>query len=132
MKIRKGSCLCSACEFEIEGKIEDVGICHCSLCRKVSGAGGNAIIRLPKEKLRWTKGADHLETYMLRPTYGVVRCRTGGSPLPASFGSDQIWISPGLMDEPIDAKISIHIFCNSAADWDVDSEEVRHYEEFPT
>lgn len=132
MTIRKGSCLCGSCEFEIDHNIELVGICHCSLCRKVSGAGGNAIIRLPKEGFRWTKGANHIMTYMLRPTYGVARCKTCGSPLPASFDSDQVWISPGLMDDPINTEIGVHIYCGSAADWDKDSKSVIRYKEYPS
>ena len=37
----RGSCLCRAVQFEIHGKITDIGMCHCSKCRKVSGVASN-------------------------------------------------------------------------------------------
>ena len=35
--MHKGSCLCSAVTFEIEGELAVPDACHCSRCRKLSG-----------------------------------------------------------------------------------------------
>ena len=40
---RKGRCLCGALRYEIEGELAGVWMCHCSNCRKTSGATGNTI-----------------------------------------------------------------------------------------
>jgi hypothetical protein len=37
----RGSCLCGAIQIEITGKTTELGKCHCSLCRKVSGVASN-------------------------------------------------------------------------------------------
>lgn len=34
----KGECLCGNVKFEIEEEIRNFYQCHCSLCRKVTGA----------------------------------------------------------------------------------------------
>ena len=33
-KITHGHCLCGACEWTYEGKIEDATICNCTACRR--------------------------------------------------------------------------------------------------
>jgi len=38
----KGSCLCGGIRFEITGMHSKVVVCHCSGCRKTSGAGSAA------------------------------------------------------------------------------------------
>ncbi|WP_446685632.1 GFA family protein [Marinobacter arenosus] len=38
----KGECLCGNVKFEIEEEIRNLYQCHCSLCRKATGAAANA------------------------------------------------------------------------------------------
>ncbi len=129
MTNRTGSCLCGARRYEIEGDLDGVWMCHCSLCRKASGSVGNAILIVPKERLRWLSGADHGETYALRPTYTITRCRTCGTPLPAEEDDMNVYVTAGTLDEPLGAGIRTHLFCASRADWDRDAADVRHFEE---
>jgi hypothetical protein len=35
--MHKGSCLCGAITFEVEGELKAPDACHCSQCRKTSG-----------------------------------------------------------------------------------------------
>src|ERR1700722_14897287 len=35
----KGSCLCGAVSFEIQGRLHSARYCHCTNCRKFSGTG---------------------------------------------------------------------------------------------
>nr|QQZ51761.1 hypothetical protein JKL49_13180 [Phenylobacterium glaciei] len=48
MTVLTGSCLCGARAYEIEGELDGVWMCHCSLCRKASGSVGNAILIVPR------------------------------------------------------------------------------------
>ena len=34
----KGSCLCGGVRYEIDAELQSVSYCHCSQCRKASGA----------------------------------------------------------------------------------------------
>ena len=128
---KKGSCLCGAVAFSVSGTIRGVGQCHCSLCRKTSGTNGNAVFIVPNENFSWIKGADHQTRFELKPTWSVTRCQTCGSPLPSSHDGKQTWVIAGLMDNDLDVKMEMHIFCASKADWDVESDTAQSFDEFP-
>ena len=129
MTTRRGSCLCGARSYEIEGDLDGVWMCHCSLCRKATGAGGIAILIVPKERFHWLTGEEHGVTFELRPSYSMSRCKTCGTPLPAEVDDRNVYVTAGTLDEPLGAGITTHIFCASKADWDFDAETVRHFEE---
>jgi hypothetical protein len=94
---RKGSCLCGALSYEIEGEIDGVWMCHCSNCRKASGGTGNAIIIVSRERFFWSSGQDHRVTYQLRPTYSITRCKTCGTPLPAEEDEKNVYLTAGTL-----------------------------------
>jgi hypothetical protein len=129
MGTRTGSCLCGARRYEIEGDLDGVWMCHCSLCRKATGSVGNAILIVPKERFRWLSGEDHAVTYALRATYSATRCKTCGTPLPAEADETNVYVTAGTLDEPLGAGIKVHIFCASRADWDRDAADVRYFDE---
>jgi hypothetical protein len=132
MRARTGSCLCGARRYQIEGDIDGVWMCHCSLCRKATGSVGNAILIVPKERFRWLSGAEHGVTYALRATYSVTRCLTCGTPLPAEEDAANVYVTAGTLDEPLGASIRTHLFCGSRADWDRDAPDVRYFDERST
>jgi len=131
MTVRKGRCLCGARAYEIEGDIGGVWMCHCSLCRKATGAGGIATLIVPRAQFRWTRGEDHGVTFALRPTFTITRCKTCGSPLPAEMDEAHIYVTAGTLDDPLDAGVVTRLFCASRADWDRDEEGVRYCDERP-
>ena len=130
MATRRGSCLCGARTYEIEGEIDGVWMCHCSLCRKVSGSNAVAVLIVPKERFRWLTGAERATTFELRPTYSVTRCATCGSPLPLEEDEKEVYLPAGTLDDPLDAGITNHIFWGSRADWDFEDEAVQHHDEY--
>jgi hypothetical protein len=54
----KGACNCGAVAFEIDAPLADVYVCHCSICRRYSGAHGVAVVVVPNAAFRWVRGAD--------------------------------------------------------------------------
>ena len=129
---RLGSCLCGNVAFATTGEIKGVGSCHCSKCRKVSGTNGNAVFLIPADAFEWVKGEDGIAEFSFPSGWGVSRCATCGSPLPASHDGQQYWVPAGPMDDPLDTNIKQHIFCASRADWDVESPNAQRFDEFPT
>jgi len=129
---RKGSCLCGALRYEIEGDFEGIWMCHCSNCRKTSGATGNMIIIVPRSRFHWISGEDNRVTFELRPTYTITRCKTCGTPLPAEEDADNIYLTAGTLDDPLDAGIKSHIFYGSKADFERDNHDVRYFVERST
>ena len=49
-------CLCGAIRYAIAVPIEEIVLCHCTHCRKSSGAGASANSPVPSERFELTKG----------------------------------------------------------------------------
>jgi hypothetical protein len=128
----KGSCLCGSVSFEVDGPIRGVGSCHCSKCRRVSGTGGNAQFIAKTDRFRWVQGQQHVVTFKLPDGWGPTRCRTCGSPVPDTYDNGKrMWVPAGLMSDSLGTSIVQHIFCGSRADWDQESPDAQHHDEYP-
>lgn len=131
MTVRTGRCLCGARAYEIDGDIDGVLVCHCSLCRKASGSNGLAILKVAAERFRWVRGEDHAVTFTLRPTYSITRCRTCGTPLPAETDAQHVYVTAGTLDAPLGRGVRTRMFCASRADWDRDEPGAGSFDERP-
>lgn len=127
--VQTGSCLCGSRAYEIQGEVDAVWMCHCSLCRKATGSSGNSILIVPKDRFRWVRGEDHAVTFELRPTYTVTRCKTCGTALPAETDETHVYVTAGTLDTPLGRGVRTHLFCASRADWDHDEPDVRYFDE---
>ena len=80
-----GGCLCGGVRYETEGPFLRAGHCHCSRCRKHSGAAVCTQGRVPREGFRLMRGEPLIRVY--RPDGGAVKafCSVCGSSL---FGGD--------------------------------------------
>ena len=58
----KGSCNCGEVTFEVHAEVKDVYVCHCSICRKATGANGIAVIVVDNEDFHWSSGQDQVKT----------------------------------------------------------------------
>ncbi|MBW2312620.1 MAG: GFA family protein [Deltaproteobacteria bacterium] len=115
----RGSCLCGAVVFEIDGETTEIGMCHCSKCRKVSGVASNATLMTSSDNLRWVSGEDHIMKYAMADGWGAWRCTTCGSPLPKLHGGGgAYWVPAGVLDDDPGVRIAGHIFVGSKAAWD--------------
>lgn len=126
----RGSCLCGAVRFGYTRAVTQVGLCHCSLCRKVSGAAANAVIVVPEADFEWLAGEDRQQAYA-RPTgWQTTFCRTCGSPLPQKLrGAAAYWVPAGLLDDDPGLAVGGHIWVGSKASWDEIGGTAPHFEE---
>jgi len=114
-----GSCLCGAVRFEITGQTTQIGMCHCSKCRKVSGVASNANLMAGIDRFRWVAGEDRIAKFALPDGWGTWRCAVCGSPLPMLYPTGgAYWIPAGLLDDDPGVRIAGHIFVGSKAPWD--------------
>jgi hypothetical protein len=115
----KGSCLCGGVRFEITGATTDIGMCHCSLCRKVSGVASNANLIAGRDRFRWLSGEDQIKAFALPSGWAVWRCGVCGSPLPQLMPEGgAYWVPAGLLDGDAGVRIAGHIYVDSKAPWD--------------
>ena len=116
----RGECNCGAVRFEIDGELSDVYVCHCSICRRSTGANGIAVVVFPKERFRWLQGQDHVATWK-KPgaDWQTWFCSVCGSPVPGENNATTMFAPAGSITEGGEAlKVAHHVFVASKAVWD--------------
>jgi hypothetical protein len=112
----KGSCLCGAVRFEIEGELAEPDACHCSQCRRWSGHFW-ASTNVPREAFT-LHGEDKVAWYQSSERIRRGFCASCGSVLfwgPADW--DKIAIAMGAFDLPTGTRLEKHIFVASKGDY---------------
>jgi hypothetical protein len=110
----KGSCLCRAVTFEVDGELEGADACHCTMCRKTSGhffASTNvarAALRVQGDVAWYPSSKDVRRGF----------CKTCGSTLFWDpIAKDYRSIAMGAFDGPTNAKLHVHIFVVDKGDY---------------
>ena len=128
-----GSCLCGRVQFEYARAVTQVGMCHCSLCRKVSGTASNAVIVVPATDFRWIAGEELRRVYQKPSGWKVTFCNECGSPLPQTIrDAAAYWVPAGLLDDDPGVGIAGHIWVGSKAPWDEIAGDAPRFVEGPT
>ena len=128
----RGSCLCGSVRFEYSHAVTQVGMCHCSQCRKVSGTASNAVIVVPEADFSWLSGAELRRVYTRPSGWKTTFCERCGSPLPQSLrGSAAYWVPAGLLDDDPGLRIGGHIYVGSKAPCDVIADGSPQFENGP-
>jgi hypothetical protein len=79
----RGSCLCGAVRFEVEGDFERFYLCHCQHCRKDTGSAHAANLFSSAATLQWLSGESKVTVFNLPNTrHRHCFCSTCGSALP--------------------------------------------------
>ena len=115
-----GGCLCGAVRFEVDGPFVRAGHCHCSRCRKHSGAAVCTQARVRREHFHLLRGAERVRVF--EPAGGAVKafCDACGSSL---FGGnwpegEEVSIRMGALDGDPGIRPQYHTFVDSRAPWD--------------
>ena len=126
----KGSCLCEGVRFKIDGKVSEIGHCHCSKCRKVSGSNSNGVLITASKSFAWDKGLDLVKTYSMPDGWQSTFCSECGCPLPMIGAEGKLmWVPVGLLDDDPGVGVAQHIFVGSKASWEVIGDQAPQYEE---
>lgn len=128
----QGQCLCGTVRYEVDGPLESMTHCHCSMCRKHHGAPFATYVRARFAGFRWVAGQDNIERFTTET--GGVRsfCRTCGSVTPILMeGPGIVLIPAGNLDGELGIKPERHIFTGSKASWYEIRDSLPQFEEFP-
>jgi hypothetical protein len=116
-----GSCLCGGVRFRLTRPFRRASHCHCSRCRKHSGAFGLTQGRVPQEGFRLLQGEELIRVY--RPPGGMVKafCSVCGSSLFGGTWPDgpEVSVRFGSLDGDPGIRPQYHSHTTSAAAWDV-------------
>ena len=114
--MHRGSCLCGAVSFEVEGELTPPDACHCSQCRKASGhywastdVLRDAVTIRGEDKVGWYQSSDKVRRGF---------CKTCGSSLfwdPVQ--SEKVAVAMGAFDDPTGTRLHMHIFVAEKGDY---------------
>ena len=76
-----GSCLCGAVQYEIANPLRFARNCHCTMCRKATGAAFATWAYVEYRDFRWIHGSDLLGEYRSSPDVSRTFCKVCGSTL---------------------------------------------------
>ena len=120
-----GRCLCGGVRFEIALPFRRASHCHCSRCRRHSGAFGLTQGRVPREGFTLLQGKELIRVY--RPEGGMAKafCSVCGSSL---FGGTwpegpEVSVRFGSLDRDPGIRPQYRSHTSSAAPWDVIPED---------
>lgn len=116
----RGSCLCGAVSFVIEGQPLRAHNCHCSRCRRARAAAHASNLFLPIDALRFTRGQENARRYKLPDAarFAQVFCSTCGSKTPSLNPTTGFAVVPmGSLDDDPALHPQSHIFVASKAPW---------------
>jgi hypothetical protein len=130
----RGSCLCGAVAFRIEGQPILARSCHCGRCRKARGAGHATNMLVPIDGVRFTRGEGELAEYKIPEAkfYTQTFCRICGAKAPRLSRDRGFAIVPlGALDDDPGIRIREHIWVGSKAPWAEIHDDLPRYEEGP-
>jgi hypothetical protein len=114
----RGSCLCGGIQFEAE-EVSLLTHCHCSVCRKATGAAFGTWAHVAPDKFRFLKGEELIQRGSeWMPGHARSFCRSCGSPAPVLVPHlSDVSIAAGLLDDDPMVRPSLHVFAGSRAPW---------------
>ena len=128
-----GSCLCGKIQYGLDSTLSDCCYCHCSICRKLTGAAFAAYGGVHKKDFQWLSGEELLMEFS--PTSDTKRycCSVCGSFLATTHVDDpnDIFVSLGTLDGEQDIKIRYHQFTKSQVKWCVIADKLKRYSDWP-
>lgn len=125
-----GGCLCGGVRYEVTGPFLRAGFCHCSRCRRHSGAAASVQGRVRREDFRLLTGSDLVRVF--RPEDGAVKafCTTCGSSLFGGTWPDgpEVSIRLGTVDGDPGIRPQYHTHVGSRAVWNDIHDDLPQYE----
>ena len=116
-----GECNCGTVRFEILCPINNVYVCHCSICRAYSGSSNFAVVVVPKQRFNWTHGEDNVQSW-LKPGHDWEShfCSICGSSLPGENDPEHMFVPAGsIVKGGADLRVVGHVCMDSKASWEV-------------
>ena len=114
--MHRGSCLCGAVTFEVEGDLRPPDACHCSNCRKQSGHYF-ASTDVPRSRVT-IHGADKVTWYRSSEKVRRGFCSVCGSALFFDpVHRDWIGLAMGAFDGATGTRLEMHIFVSQKGDY---------------
>jgi hypothetical protein len=126
-----GTCLCGAIAYEVEDAFSYAMNCHCSNCRRATGAAFKPLAGIRRDRLRIIAGNDRVMIFGEERAHDV-RCGTCGSLLYSVVRDGAyVHVAMGTLRDHPSIQPSAHIFVGSKAPWHEITDDLPQFNEFP-
>jgi hypothetical protein len=127
----KGTCLCGAFTYTVEGSFGEVRYCHCSQCRRGNGSAFSANARIHRSQWSLDGPRDEITEFEHKPGLFKAFCCRCGSPLYARSAQDpdDIRVRLGGFEGSLDVKVTGHVWTSSKSAWYAIEDSIRCYPE---
>lgn len=124
-----GRCFCGAVHYAVTDEFVYAANCHCSNCRRATGAAFKPFAGIERDKLKITEGNDNLMRFGDENGHDA-HCKVCGSLLYSVVRDGAfVHVTMGtLVDDP-SIRPTAHIFVGSRAPWFAITDDLPQYEE---
>ena len=129
-----GSCLCKQVTYEVDLPFERFMYCHCTRCRKATGAAHAANGFVKVDAFRWLSGQELVRRYDMPEAkrFAIQNCSHCGSRVPHHTRDGSFMVIPaGSLDEDPGSRPQAIVFWGSRAPWYTDCSEMKKFDEMP-
>ena len=123
-----GRCYCGAVQYEVADAFKYAANCHCTNCRRATGAAFKPFAGIERERLRVTHGEDRLLRF--GDDNHDVRCAACGSFLYSIVRDGAfVHVAMGSLADTPSIRPAHHIFVGSKAPWFTITDDLPQYDE---
>ena len=127
----RGSCLCGLVVYEVPDSFEYSLYCHCSNCRRATGAAAKPFAGIKSDRLTFVSGGDQIMRYGDGTNHDV-HCQRCGSLLYSLVRNGAyLHVTLGTLIDSPTIRPTAHIFVGSKAPWDDVCDGLPQFDRFP-
>lgn len=127
-----GRCFCGLAEYAVADEFLYAANCHCSNCRRTTGAAFKPFAGIERHKLLVTKGGEQLLIFG-EADANDTHCRACGSLLYSVVRDGKfVHVAMGTLTDLPGIRPSHHIFVGSKAPWFTITDDLPQYEKHAT
>ena len=131
-RVLTGSCFCRAVCYSVSDAFLYALNCHCSNCRRTTGAAFKPFAGIERGKLTITDGATKLLIYGDENSHDA-HCKGCGSLLYSVVRDGAfVHVALGTLVDTPSIRPRAHIFVGSKAPWFTVTDDLPQFDEFPT
>lgn len=124
-----GECLCGKVQYAVSDQFSYALNCHCSQCRRATGAAFKSFAGIERHRLSIRRGADYLFFFGEESAHDA-RCRKCGSLLYSVVREGTfVHVTLGTLVDAPGIRPSAHIFVGSKAKWFAITDDLPQYQE---
>ena len=126
-----GGCHCGVVRYEVQGDPAYSALCHCTDCRKASGAPMVGWALFPREAVTIEGALTHYRSSEAAERLFCPTCGTGLFYLNEQIFPGQIDVQIATLDDPDAFPPQIHVQCAEAAPWTLEAHALPRFERYP-